>query len=235
MQDGGGLGRGRLLHRLDVVPGHVQEARRQRAKGRAVAVGAGCRYGCEGAAVERIVRRNDLEGAVLLLAAPLARQLNRRFVRLRAAVLEVDAVHAGVLNEQLSRLHLRHREEDVGDVDKRLGLVRQRLDDDRVAVAQAVGGDALEEVEVCLAGVVPDSRAFAADQGHRQTALRLHIDAALDFLPVGHRSVSPSLAVTRVNVTFTNCNRERVYNGVYPTQPDIPVAAPTAKRQRSPN
>ena len=83
-----------VLQRLDVVERHVDEAARQRAKRLAVARRAGRRDRRQRAAVERVGRRDDVGGAVLALAAPLARQLDRRLVSLGAAVAEVDAVEA---------------------------------------------------------------------------------------------------------------------------------------------
>src|SRR5262249_30885605 len=98
-QNGAGLRRRCLLERIDVVVGYGDEARRQRRERNLVAIRPGRGHSGKRAAMERIERRNDLEGAVLPLAAPLPRQFDRGFVRFGAAVDEVDAVHAGVLNK----------------------------------------------------------------------------------------------------------------------------------------
>ena len=182
------LRRRRRLQRLDVVEGDVAEAGRQRREGLAVARRAAGRDRREGAAVEAIDGGDDLRGAVLLLAAPLVRQLDRRLVRLGAGVGEVDAVEDGVVDQELGKLELGHRVHGVRDVDQRPRLLLDRLDDDRVAVAEAVHRGTAEEVEVGLVVVVPDAGAFTADEDDGHTTPGRHEYAALQLSPIRHLS-----------------------------------------------
>ena len=68
------------------------------------------------------------------------------------------------VEEALGKADLRLGREEVGDVAQGLHLGGDRLDQGRVGVAEGVHGDAAEQVEVLLAGVVPDGCALAAGQ-----------------------------------------------------------------------
>src|SRR5690606_8647038 len=87
---------GRRLDRLDVVVVDEDEAGERGTEGLAVARRAGRRDGRERAAVEAVVRRDDLVGAVAVLDAPLAGELDRGLVGLGTGVLEEDLVECRV-------------------------------------------------------------------------------------------------------------------------------------------
>ena len=62
------------------------------------------------------------------------------------------------------------------------GLLADRLDDARVAVAELRDGDAGEEVEVLVALVVPEARALAAHELDRVARVGRHERVALERL-----------------------------------------------------
>jgi hypothetical protein len=68
---------------------------------------------------------------------------------------------------------LRHLEEIRG-VDQALGLLGDGARENRVAVAQAVHGDAGERIEVLAAVGVPEPGALAADERHGLRRVRVH-------------------------------------------------------------
>ena len=94
----------------------------------------------------------------------LARDLERRLVGLGAGVGEVDLAAQRGLGQALGQAQPRLGVEEVADVDQALGLLADRRDDGRVAVPEAVDGQAGLEVEVLVALVVPQPRALAADE-----------------------------------------------------------------------
>jgi hypothetical protein len=104
----------------------------------------------------------------------LAGQLERGLVGLRTGVGEEHrpAQRAGrqALGEPAHRLGV----EEVADVQQPLGLIADRFDDRRVAVADARHADAGQEVEVLVAVVVPQARAGAADETHGVARVRRH-------------------------------------------------------------
>ena len=102
-EDGGGLAGRRLLDRLDVVERHADEAFEQRRERRAVLLVAGGGDGGHRAAVEGVLGDDDLVGAVAVLFAPLARDLDEALDGLGAAVAEEDLVEAGAVAEELRR------------------------------------------------------------------------------------------------------------------------------------
>ncbi len=114
----------------------------------------------------------------------LAGELDLAFVRLGAGVGEQDSVEAAVLNDQLRGLHGGLIVEIVGAVQDRVGALFQALDDRGVAVAQAVDGDAADEVEVLVAVLIKDVGAFAALDGKRHTdmvAIEILVTVLDDF------------------------------------------------------
>ena len=126
---------------------------------------AGRAEGAEGPAVEAVEHRDDLVTARLAVEPG---ELDGRLVRLRAAVAEEAlAAPAGALAERLGEFALGFRVPGVGHVDQLADLLPHRLDDARRTVAEQVAAPAGEEVEVAIALVVPDVRAFAAHQADR--------------------------------------------------------------------
>jgi hypothetical protein len=95
----------------------------------------------------------------------LARQLQRRFVGFGAGVAEEGAVGEGGFGQGQAQAQHRLVGVAVTQVPQGVGLARQRVDHDRVAVAEAGDGDAGGEIEVMLAFLVPHIQASAARTG----------------------------------------------------------------------
>ncbi len=70
-------------------------------------------------------------------------------------------------------------------MDEALGLLADRRDDGRVAVPEAVDGQAGLEVEVLVALVVPQARALAADELDPETRVGGDLMVALEQLEAG--------------------------------------------------
>ena len=77
-----------------------------------------------------------------------ARQLERAFPGLGAAVGEESAVHAGNLRQALRQSPLILVVEQVRHVNQQLGLLRDRLGERRMRVAQRIHADPAQEVEI---------------------------------------------------------------------------------------
>lgn len=151
---GNGLVVDQPLDRIDIVDLGLREARHLRRVDRVPAGLAARRHRRERAAVEAVVERDDLVRAVPELAPPFARELDRTFIRFRAAVREEHLVEHAVLREEAGELRHRLVVERGRRVQQLLGLRLQRLDEAFVAVAEAVDRPALDEIQVALAGVV---------------------------------------------------------------------------------
>ena len=106
--------------------------------------------------MEGLVHDDDLVRSIATGLAPLAADLDCALGRFGAAVAEEDPSHARLLENDVCEVELGNRVEVVRDVQQRLGLLFDRFDDARVAVAEVVGGDAGDKVEVLVALVVPD-------------------------------------------------------------------------------
>ena len=108
-----GLIRGGLLDGVHVVIRHVDEPRHQRPPVVLVVRLSGSRHHGHGAPVKRVVRRDDLVGAVQVQLAVLAGELAHPLVGLRPGVAEEHPVHAGIVDQDLGQLELRNGVEQV--------------------------------------------------------------------------------------------------------------------------
>ena len=169
-QDRGGLIVDGGLERVQVVVRHLRDALgQQRAVRRLVVVVAGGRDGRQRAAVEGVIRGDDLVAVHALRVEVLAGQLHGALVGLRAGVGEEDAVGKRVRTQQRGQLRLRLNVEDVGRMQHAgVGLGDDRVGDDGMVVAQRVDGDARKQVGVRLAVLVVERAALAAHEarGH---------------------------------------------------------------------
>ena len=136
--------------------------------------------------MERLIHDDDLGRAVAPGLAPLAADLDGALSRLGAAVAEKNPGHTRLFEDDVGEIELGDRVEVVRDMQQRLGLLLDRLDDSRVAVTEVVGSDASDEVEVLVALVVPDPGALAAHQRDGQTARRHHEYGGLALSGGGH-------------------------------------------------
>ena len=129
----------------------------------------------ERAAMEALAHRHDLV-APPVRRAPLACELDRRLVRLRARVAEERlATKARDLHELRGEQRRRRVHVEVRAVEHCRRLVLNRLDDLLVAIADVVDADAAREVVVGHAVHVTDRHALAGRQHHRRTVRRHHL------------------------------------------------------------
>ena len=106
--------------------------------------------------------------------AVLAGDLDGGLVGLRAGVAEEDALEVADLAEFRRQLGLRGGQVQVGRVDQRRRLLLDGPDEARVAVAEAVDGDAGQEVQILLALGVVQPRALSAHKRHGQAGVGVH-------------------------------------------------------------
>src|SRR5581483_6900346 len=106
--------------------------------GLAVVSVPGRRNGSEGPAVEGVLGHDRSKGAAAPLLPPLPRKLQRRLVRLSAAVAEEHLVEWRALDEELRELDLRLGVDQVRSLDQSCCLFGDRASDDRRRMSQAV-------------------------------------------------------------------------------------------------
>ena len=140
--------------------------------------------------MERALKSDDLVGAVALLGAELARELDGAFVGLRAGVREEHLVEAAALGEGLRQTDARFVEESGAGRDEHLRLPRQRFGQNSWRVPQAVHRPALHEIQVLAPVLVPQPGAFALDEHHVGPGGDLHQRA--DRITLETHSSSPS-------------------------------------------
>ena len=87
-----------------------------------------------------------------------AGEFEQAFVGFGAAVAEDDAAGTATQREGVGEFALRLIAIEIADVDELAGLLGDALHPMRVGVADGVDGDTGGEVEVALAGGVPDVR-----------------------------------------------------------------------------
>src|SRR5713101_2520044 len=142
--------------------------------------------------MKRTQRGDDLKRAVAVAPAPLARDLDRCLVGFRAGVAEEDTRWKRELHQPARQLDLRFRVVEVGRVDERLGLACHGRRHLRVGVAEQVDGDAGDQVEVLVAGVVVDEAALPANERNREPAAGLH-EVLVSELGRAHGSPTASI------------------------------------------
>ena len=176
----------RLPHRrpqgVRVVAGHDHEPRRQRPEEVLAGEPRSGGEGGEGAAVEGVVEDDDLGAIDVPRMSVPADQLDRAFVRLRARVAEEGAAAERRFDQPLGQDHRGLGVEEVRGPAERRGLLADRGDDRRIAVAGVVDRQAAEQVDVGAAIRVPEDRALTADELDRETRVRRHRVARLDRL-----------------------------------------------------
>ena len=193
----------RGLDGLEVVVVGVREADRQRV---VALLAPGLRRRGdrrERTAVEALAERDNLVAAAVL-AAPLARQLDRRLIRLGARVAEEDlAAEARELDELRGELRRRLVREEVRRVRQLRRLVPDRLHHLRMAVADIVHADAGREVVEDETVDVTHGDALAARE-HDRRRIGRH-DGALvlveDVLGLVAHSVISVPTPSRVNIS----------------------------------
>jgi hypothetical protein len=114
--------------------------------------------------VEAVVEGDDLMGAALEAAAPLAGQLDGALVRLRPRVREEGALEIGVLGEEARQLQRRLVEEGGAGVDEGPRLRGEGVHHRGRTVPEAIDGPALDEVEIALARMVGEPGPAALDE-----------------------------------------------------------------------
>ena len=145
--------------------------------------------------MERVLHADDLDPLRMSVdVMVVAGELDRRFVRLRAAVAEEDPLQRLRVAHQLFRqadLRLGHVE--VGGVPEEPRLFQHGLAHAGVGVADRDGGDAADEIEIALAVGVVDVRTLAADErdGLRPVVLEQHLLGSFDQLFVQANVVLP--------------------------------------------
>ena len=137
--------------RSDIVIDRLRKAANLRREDRIPTGLAGCRHGSQRAAMKRVAKGDDLEGAIAVQLPPLAGQLDRALVGLGTGVGKEDAVEAGVGGEQAGQLDHRGVVEGRAGIEQLAGLRRQRRGNFRRAMAETIDRPALNEIEIALA------------------------------------------------------------------------------------
>src|SRR4030042_3085680 len=110
-----------------------------------------------------------------------ASQFHCPLIRLSTAIAEENLVKAAILHQQFCQAYLRNSVELVRRLNQRSGLLSQRLNQHRMAMAQAIHGPAANKVKVFPVIVIPDSCPLPADYGQRQTLDSLHEISSLQL------------------------------------------------------
>ena len=128
-----------------------------------------------GATVERVERGDDLVGAVELQLSPFAGEFCCTFIGFSTRIAEEHAVNCRVVDDQLRKRKLWDRVEQVGHLQDLACLVLDGFRDLWMAVSQVQHGPSGSEVQVFLAVIVEDLRAFPANQHRRHSPYDLHV------------------------------------------------------------
>ena len=158
------------FQRLQIVVRHMGDALNLRPETVGVLRLTADADGEQGTTMETVGSRDDLvlvRAKTVMSDAP--RQLERSLVGLGAGVAEEHALGKGRLDQFLAQAQGRLVGEHVGDVPEDVGLLGQRGDQRRVAVAEHVNGDTAGEIDQLATALIPDSRTQAAhgDEGSR--------------------------------------------------------------------
>ena len=165
---------GDLLDGWHVVVGRTDEAGQERLEAGLRLAVAGGRERRHGAPVEAAVHDHHARCGDVPAVAVETGDLDGRFVRFGAGVAEEDVVHAGDGAQPAGKAFLGRNAVEVGRVQQRRCLLGNRRGHLGMGVAEAADGDARQGVEVCLAGVVVESGAFAARERYGQAGVGGH-------------------------------------------------------------
>jgi len=151
-----------LLHRLNIVEGHLDKTGYLGFEQLLPSCLAGRRHGGEGAAVEAVVKGDYLVGAFALQRAPLACQFDGPFVGLSATVGKENMVKGTVLRQQAGQLQHGLIVEGGAWIDQCCALLLQCTDNRRMTVAKTIDGPALDKVQVLPAMAIRQPRPASA-------------------------------------------------------------------------
>jgi hypothetical protein len=114
--------------------------------------------------VEATLERDDLVSTIAVQGAEFASELDRALIGFRARIGEEDLIEAAVIDQGLCQLEARRVVKRRTWRQQQLCLRGEGFGDFRWRVAQAIDRPALNEIEIALAGVIPQKRAFAPDE-----------------------------------------------------------------------
>ncbi|MNN58150.1 hypothetical protein D3C81_1731820 [compost metagenome] len=145
----------RRVKRREIIEGNAAEARKLRLEtvdqGRAVRR----RNRPQATTMASLVGHDDPRSAAAVPLPPFARQLDRRFARLAAAVEQVRLIAASAVTQALGEIeHAAVMQAETG-IDQRLRLRGNGTDQCLGAVAEAVGAAALGEIQIRAVIAVP--------------------------------------------------------------------------------
>src|SRR5258708_39269040 len=180
----------RAIERREIVERHESEARHQWLKPLMVSLLAGRAHGGERTSMERPQRRQNLVAATARVAAPSARELDRRLVRFRTGIAEKNFAAVEAIREALGQPRGRLGVKDVGHVGELFGLLFDRAHDARIPVAETRDREPAEKIEVAIAVRIVKIRAVAAHERERQTPVNVDQVPMRDFyyFRIVHRS-----------------------------------------------
>ena len=152
--------------RVDVVEGDLVEALDLGPEAFEIFLLAAGGDGRQRAAVEGAFEGDDAEALGMALDELVAaRRLDGAFERLGAGIGEEHLVGEGGVDQPLAEPALPRNLVEIGDVPELVGLLGQRRDQMRMAVAQRIDGDAAGEIEISLALVGDQPGALATVEG----------------------------------------------------------------------
>ena len=161
------------IERRRIVGRRERDAGQQRLERAAVVVVPGHRQRAERAPGEGVIEGHEL-GARLAARVPVAaRELQAGLVGFAAAVAEEGAAQARGAGQAIGELPLQRVEEQVRRVGQLARLRADGVGDAGAAVAERGDADARQQIQVGAALGVEQADAFAADERHRETAVRL--------------------------------------------------------------
>ena len=143
----------------------------------------GGRDAAQRAPVEGVHRCEDFEAAFVVTKLP--GRLEETLVGLGSGVAEKHFARGQMADQALGQSALGLLVIQVGDVYQPPGLFHQRLGDFGVGMAQRAHGDTAAQVQVALAGDIPDMAAGAVAQGQVESTVAWHHEALeqlADFL-----------------------------------------------------
>src|ERR1700704_2374812 len=151
-QDGCGLRTDRLLDRFEIAMRHLIEAVQWWTEALQIFGRAGRRQCPQRAAVERAFEGDDAVAVGMALGGVVsARDLDGALHRLRTGITEENEVRKTLFAEPRGKLVAVRALEQVRHVPQFGGLLLQRRDQMRMAMAERVDGDATGEIEIALA------------------------------------------------------------------------------------